>query len=385
MNPSGRGWITKLLKLIKNDHPIGFDSLETLYLKLRDVGFLYGSNVATLNYVKDNSDYTKEERCKINLLIAFYAAHTNTETIETFENSLIDFYKEINFYESSLINDLLGENLESILHKRIHIDNNILTKNFSFFVTNALLFMDVIAYQFYLSNKTETLNYLKKCENSIQTLVISALNSKSKKTSYDHSLIKLLDSSLRYNDSTSQNYKTIISSVGSELEAYYYLDLACMSTWTDLKFELKESNFLIKLGKDLNISEAIIDKSINAVQLFYSTHKNKMALLSSKNIVHSFYDNSSLIVSKLISRNSKRLYKELKESKDLVMLLSQSTVRDLNEEEQKQMQEQLLDLLKSIPSLAIFMLPGGAILLPLFIKFIPKLLPSAFDENRIND
>ena len=385
MNPSGRGWITKLLKLIQSDHPKGFDSLETLYLKLKDVGFLYGSNVATLNCVKDNSDYTKEERCKINLLIAFYAAHTNTETIETFENSLIDFYKEINFYESSLINDLLGENLESILHKRIHIDNNILTKNFSFFVTNALLFMDVIAYQFYLSNKTETLNYLKKCENSIQTLVISALNSKSKKTSYDHSLIKLLDSSLRYNDSTSQNYKTIISSVGSELEAYYYLDLACMSTWTDLKFELKESNFLNKLGKDLNISEAIIDKSINAVQLFYSTHKNKMALLSSKNIVQSFYDNSSLIVSKLISRNSKRLYKELKESKDLVMLLSQSTVRDLNEEEQKQMQEQLLDLLKSIPSLAIFMLPGGAILLPLFIKFIPKLLPSAFDENRIND
>tara|TARA_B110000879_G_C10986315_1_gene437440 strand:+ start:93 stop:830 length:738 start_codon:yes stop_codon:yes gene_type:complete len=245
--------------------------------------------------------------------------------------------------------------------------------------------MDVMAYQFYLSNKKNTLNYLKKCENAIQTLVISALNSKSRKTSYDHSLIKLLDASLRYNDSSSQNHKTIINSVGSELEASYYLDLACMSTWSDLKFESKEANFLNKLGKDLRISEDIIDESISAVQLFYSTHKDKMALLSSKNIVHSFYDNSSLIVSKLISRNSKRLYKELKESKDLVMLLSQSTVRNLNEEEQKQMQEQLLDLLKSIPSLAIFMLPGGAILLPLFIKFIPKLLPSAFDENRLND
>tara|TARA_B110000503_G_scaffold4153_1_gene5509 strand:+ start:12536 stop:13693 length:1158 start_codon:yes stop_codon:yes gene_type:complete len=385
MNPSGRGWITKLLKLIESDHGADFDSLEELYLKLREVGFLYGSNVATLNYVNDNSDYTKEERCKINLLIAFYAVHTNAETVETFENSLIDFYKEIKFYESSLINDLLGENLESILHKRIHIDNNILTKNFSFFITNALLFMDVMAYQFYLSNKKNTLNYLKKCENAIQTLVISALNSKSRKTSYDHSLIKLLDASLRYNDSSSQNHKAIINSVGSELEASYYLDLACMSTWSDLKFESKEANFLNKLGKDLRISEDIIDESISAVQLFYSTHKDKMALLSSKNIVHSFYDNSSLIVSKLISRNSKRLYKELKESKDLVMLLSQSTVRNLNEEEQKQMQEQLLDLLKSIPSLAIFMLPGGAILLPLFIKFIPKLLPSAFDENRLND
>ena len=91
------------------------------------------------------------------------------------------------------------------------------------------------------------------------------------------------------------------------------------------------------------------------------------------------------MVRKLISRNSKRLFLELKESKDLVKLLSQSTLRDLTDAEQKQMQEQLLDVLKSIPSLAIFMLPGGVVLLPLFVKFIPKLLPSAFDDNRIND
>lgn len=385
MNPSGRGWITKLLKLIESDHGSEFGSLEDLYLQLREVGFLYGSNVTTLNYVNDNSDYTKEERCKINLLIAFYAVHNNIETDKKFEISLIDFYKDINFYESSLINDLLGENLESILHKRIHIDNNILTKNFSFFVTNALLFIDVMAYEHYLKYKKNTLDCLKRCESSIQTLIIGALNSKSKKTSYDISLIKLLESSLRYNDSSSPNYETIIESVGSQLEAYYYLDLACMSTWSDLKFESKEVNFLNKLGEDLKITKNIIDESINSVQVFYSTHKNKIALLSSKNIMHSFYDNSSLIVSKLISRNSKRLYKELKESKDLVMLLSQSTHRDLTAKEQKQMQEQLLDLIKSIPSLAIFMLPGGAILLPLFIKFIPKLLPSAFDENRLND
>jgi len=49
------------------------------------------------------------------------------------------------------------------------------------------------------------------------------------------------------------------------------------------------------------------------------------------------------------------------------------------------MQAQLLDTLKTIPSLAIFMLPGGAILLPLFAKLIPNLLPSAFDDNRIEE
>ena len=91
------------------------------------------------------------------------------------------------------------------------------------------------------------------------------------------------------------------------------------------------------------------------------------------------------MVNKLITRNSKRLYQELKDSKELMVLLSQSTVRDLNKDEQKKVQEQLIDIFKSIPSLAIFLLPGGALLLPLVIKFIPKLLPSAFDENRIEE
>jgi len=67
----------------------------------------------------------------------------------------------------------------------------------------------------------------------------------------------------------------------------------------------------------------------------------------------------------------------------LVSLLSKSTVKDLSTEEKKKVQNQLIDIFKSVPSLAIFMLPGGAVLLPIFIKLIPKLLPSSFDENRI--
>ncbi|MEC8324014.1 MAG: LETM1 domain-containing protein, partial [Bacteroidota bacterium] len=128
-----------------------------------------------------------------------------------------------------------------------------------------------------------------------------------------------------------------------------------------------------------------IKNANNDVNNFYKKYKNEISLLSNQNIAERFYRRTSSIVKKLISRNSKRLYQELKESKDLVKLVSESTVRDLNKEEQQQMQEQMMDLIKSIPSLAIFMLPGGAILLPIFIKFIPKLLPSAFDENRIEN
>jgi len=37
-----------------------------------------------------------------------------------------------------------------------------------------------------------------------------------------------------------------------------------------------------------------------------------------------------------------------------------------------------------MPSLAIFLLPGGAILLPIVIKLFPDILPSAFQENIID-
>src|SRR5690606_12192349 len=145
-------------------------------------------------------------------------------------------------------------------------------------------------------------------------------------------------------------------------EKYYVLDLACMATWSDLKIDKKEQQFLMQLGTDLHIKPKRINESILSINSFYTKHKNEIALLSSKNIVHSFYDNSSKMVMKLITRNSKRLYLELKNSKELMVLLSQSTVRDLTVKEQKKVQEQLLDIFKSMPSLAIFMLPGGALL-----------------------
>ena len=74
----------------------------------------------------------------------------------------------------------------------------------------------------------------------------------------------------------------------------------------------------------------------------------------------------------------------MQESGELLKLLGVSTLRELSKEEKSKVKEQLLDICKTIPSLTIFLLPGGAILLPLLVKFIPKLLPSAFDENRVD-
>ncbi|MCR5861851.1 hypothetical protein LRS05_06735 [Flavobacterium sp. J372] len=68
-----------------------------------------------------------------------------------------------------------------------------------------------------------------------------------------------------------------------------------------------------------------------------------------------------------------------------MVLLTHSTHRSLSPKEKKKVRKQLLEICKTVPSLTIFLLPGGSLLLPLLIKFIPQLLPSAFNENLENE
>jgi len=197
--------------------------------------------------------------------------------------------------------------------------------------------------------------------------------------------MKLFESSLRYKNESHLNLQDILPSFTHVLEKYYLIDIVAMSLWSDKVIDNNEAIFLKSISKQLGLDEKIADDSIVHLSSFYTTYKDKIALLNSKNPVQSFYDNSGKMVSKLIKRNKKRLIKELQESKELLLLISKSTTTPLTDEEQKKVQGQLLDIFKSIPSLAIFMLPGGMLLLPIVIKFIPKLLPSAFDENRMEE
>ena len=390
MNPSASGWIKKLIKELSNN--VKFLNLNeaSFYCSLKDAGFIYGNSKSTIATFVEAQDLSEEEMSKINLFLALYFTHHKSNSKEDFLDSIIGFYKNIDVYKSSFFSVIFSEKisntlLEKIIHKRVQIDDNVLIKNFNYFVINALLYVDILAYHEYLLKGSISSSYIKKLEASIEKIILDVLNSKIVKTKYDESLIKLFESSMRYQDNANISHAEAIANLTSKYEKWYLFDIACMSTWSDKIIDEKEQLFLHNIGNELNLSKSTIVRSIDSVNSFYTKHKDNIDLLSSRNIVENFYDNSSKMVSKLISRNKKRLKKELVQSKELVKLIGQSTIRDLSKEEQKQLQEQLIDVIKSIPSLAIFMLPGGALLLPLFIKFIPKLLPSAFDDNRIDE
>jgi hypothetical protein len=152
----------------------------------------------------------------------------------------------------------------------------------------------------------------------------------------------------------------------------------------DHEVDASEYVFVKELSAVLGFSLDDLDESIESLRKFSALHSEKIQLFKYSNPVNQFYRQSTKTVKNLILRNKSRLGKELDESSELLILLGQSTIRDLNAEEKTKVKEQLLDICKTIPSLTIFLLPGGTLLLPLLVKFIPKLLPSSFQDNRID-
>ncbi|MFQ3181895.1 MAG: hypothetical protein ACI9Z4_001495 [Polaribacter sp.] len=90
-------------------------------------------------------------------------------------------------------------------------------------------------------------------------------------------------------------------------------------------------------------------------------------------------------IKELLHRNKLRLHQELSQSKEAMSLIKKSAHTSLSEEEKLKIKIQLLDICKAIPAFAVFMLPGGVLLLPLLIKLIPDILPSAFRGDLPND
>ena len=394
INPSASGWIDKFFIEQKFSKDTVSQTTDAFYQKLRDTGFIYGHIIAfeTVRPI-ETKGWFKEEISKVALLNTLYAVFCSTEketTPENFIKQTVAFYNQMNPQGFNIFKKILPKNspsltLEKIIDERVQTNDTIISKNFSHLVTNALLFIDVLAFRQYLIHGSIPEKYLKKIEETIVNIVTLALKVKSNKTPYDDLLVKLFEASIRYSKfykNSVQNLETIqLDYFTNDLEKYYLIDIAGMALWSDGKIENNEAYFLNSLADVLSVSDDFVDESIISTNAFIIKHKKDIPYFNYSNPVKHFYDQTTQSVITLMSRNKKRLVKEILQSKELMVLLAYSTRRDLDEKEKKKVKKQLLEICKTIPSLTIFLLPGGSLLLPILIKFIPTLLPSAFNEN----
>ena len=394
INPSTIGWIDKFFAE-NRDNFIDFQGdYLSFYESCRKTGFIYGYVV---NFqLKENLNTTKwsyDEITKVgflNTLFSIYSLENKDANSKDFISAVYQFYniiqpENLNFIKKMLPEGSHSSRLEKVIDDRIQTNQNSITKNFSHIITNALLFIDVLAFHSYLKNKELASDYLKNVESDCIKIVSMALKTKVNKTKYDELLVKLFENSIRYT-----KFSTIDSIEFSDikllkytelLEKLYLLDIAQMALWSDEKLEEHEVVFLKNINTDLNLKEIILQKSISDINFFINQYKTEIPFFNYSNPIKHFYEQANKNVTKLIIRNKDRLTKEIKESGELMQLLAKSTTKDLSKEEKKKVKKQLLDVCKTIPSLTIFLLPGGSLLLPILIKFIPQLLPSAFNEN----
>ena len=402
INPSIPGWIDKFFYKQKISEQTVTETNDSFYNKVRATGFIYGHIISFETPSEIHSKgWFKEEISKVALLNTLYGVFILTKKeidSEKFISEAVHFYNEMNPQGFNLLKKILPKNnsslaLEKIIDERVQTNDSIISKNFSHLVTNALLFMDVLAFRQYLIHGAIPEKYLKKLEETIVNIVTLALKIKSNKTQYDDLLIKLFEASIRYSKFSKNSVKTQSFGIESlqldyftnELEKKYLIDIAGMALWSDGVIENNEAYFLHQLAETLLITDNFVDQGIENTNAFIIKYKKEIPYFNYSNPVKHFYDQTTQSVVTLISRNKNRLVKEIVQSKELMLLLAYSTRRDLDEKEKKKVKKQLLDICKTVPSLTIFLLPGGSLLLPILIKFIPTLLPSAFNENLDNE
>lgn len=392
INPSAHGWIDKYFV---EQNPLFDSTIDGLsfYKNIRATGFIYGHIIAiNSNPTIEISQWKSDEISKIALLttlLDIYLFTFQKEDTEDFIKKTVAFYKEMTpkgfVFFDKIMTSSSSSKLETLINERVQTNKDIISKNFSHIVTNALLFVDVLAFHHYLQEGEIPEKYLKRMEETIMSIVSLALKVKTIKSQHDDLLIKLFEASVRYTKFSKvsiQNLEELpLDYFTNDLEKFYLLDLAGITLWNDGKVENDEVYFLNKLAEAMSISIDFVNESVLATHEFITLHKKEIQYFNYSNPVKHFYDQTTTGVQVLIKRNQKRLTKEISESKELMKLLAKSTQKDLSTEEKKKVKKQLLDICKSIPSLTIFLLPGGGLLLPILIKFIPQLLPSAFNEN----
>jgi len=395
MNPSAQGWINKFGSLLKTEG-LPYSSYKELYLELLDNGFVYGIHLDIPSFIPTEHKLSEDEIAKINLLAALYFSYhfeTGSSDFEKFVDTVFAYYQEMEVGRISFLNKILTGSktiaqLEKLIESRIYLNGNVFNKAFGNSLTNSLLYVDVLIFSAYLSETKSLTRHAQVLEYITINIAYHALYSK-KSNENDLKLMQLLESSLSYVDLKDTkfegSYLQMIPENLSECEKDYLLDFACLAVWEDATLDHSESEFIFKISSVLNKTKNNAINALENVKNFFEKNHQNIPYLQDTNLASKFYDGMTKNVSKLILRNSKRLKKELSESRELVQLLAKATTKDLDQEERKKIQSQLLDIFKSIPSLAIFMLPGGAVLLPIFIKLIPKLLPSAFDDNRVDE
>jgi len=174
-------------------------------------------------------------------------------------------------------------------------------------------------------------------------------------------------------------------SITSVIISRYMVEQLILLSLIDNQEAWQEKEFIEKISLKLELTSEKLEQLYFSVAEFFSVHNERLEFLKNNAAARQFQDYMNDKVVKIVKKNVDNIMKEIGETKELSELLLKATTKPLTTEEKQKVQDQLIDVAKSIPALAIFALPGGGILLPILIKVLPfNILPSSFQDEPVS-
>jgi hypothetical protein len=111
-----------------------------------------------------------------------------------------------------------------------------------------------------------------------------------------------------------------------------------------------------------------------AIEGFVLEHWEQLEYLQGRQDYERVSEQFIARVSRIAEKNKGRILKELQDSHDVMQLLRKARTEELTAEENDRMRDELIVILKTIPTFVIISLPQRFLTLPILMKILPKNL-----------
>jgi hypothetical protein len=416
MKPGDKGWLKEYLDLrrgvfrditssevSKSSHPE-----YTLYRFIQPTGLMYGQSVATLG-IPDSEMWDEKEKLKILLAeslisssLLFYDKPIKNDgdldqailkTIERIGNFYNNIFPELSTSTKTLFGRRKSplELAERVLDKRIEHTSNFDGNFWIYFFHNSLLFLDVFIFGQWIHTNADRIVadffcYEREELRFSVVKVIAAAAHANKEVAPEER--RLYEYFVESTDLSTEKRKEALKifdegfsiedinlpSENSWILKRFFLEVAILTIWSDKKVEQIELDFLKRFSHYLNFSDEDLENSMIAIEGFMLENWGELEYLQDKQDYQLISEQFIKRVGKLADKNKTRLLKKIQENEEASFLMKKASSNELTLEEKEKVRQQLITVLKSIPTFGVLALPQQFLTLPILLKILPKNL-----------
>lgn len=414
MNTNTKGWLKEyldfrkdLLKDVvagqtkKTSHPE-----HALYRIIQPTGLMYGQSVGDID-VPGQETWSEKDRMKVLLAeslisssLLFYDKPVNSpeefskvvmQTLESIGNFYNNIFPELATPTKTLFGGRKSplELAEKILDKRIDHTDSYAGNFWTYFFHNSLLFLDIFIYGQWIHTNADRIvaDFFRYERDELRFSVVKVISAASHANrEIAHEERKLFEFFIQSTDLSPDRKREALRifeegisvedinlpSENSWILKKFFLEMAVLTIWSDKIIDQTELDFLRRFCHYLNFSDDDLDHSMVAIEGFVLEHWSQLEYLQNKKNYNEVSDMFIRRVARIAEKNKSRLIRDIQENEEVLNLLRKARFNELTLAEKEQVRFELIQLLKSIPTLTIVSMPQHFLTLPILLKILPK-------------